>query len=523
MRVVAAVLMRVRRQDGQVLPLVAGCMVVLIGCAAIVFDVGRLFVVQQQLQAAVTAAALAAGDTLPNATNSYAAGVSYSGGAGDKNAIGGYGVTAGSPSVTFECVSHAPHYTSGSCPADTSGVNCQPSGAQPIQPSGATTCNAVQVTEKATVQTTFGGIFGLPSITVSASATGAQRGDVAVPVNAYVILDNTGSMSSDCTASVAGIATNTSKAEPDKLDCAKAGTQALLNTLDPCATTLASCGTATPNSATTPRAELGANVTGPVDEVGLLVIPAMTGNPPSPTTLGYEINCTSSSTFGVEYPPWTNPTSTSILSGDSYLGYEAVGLSSDYRTSDASTSTIASTWTTSNVVEAVDWGECSPQSYPAGSGSNPDGYGLKDIGGVGSYLAGAITEAQYQLQQHARTGASNVIIIESDGELNPSTTFSNGTVDKTACKDAFNAAAEAKLAGDTVYTIEYDSNSVCGPDTPTDVYDNADTLMQDMATNDSDTFNDPTAGDLAATFQQVGDSISSSRLIPVCTLAPPAC
>jgi len=530
MKRAAAILGRLRRREGQVVPLVAVSMVVLIGLAALVFDVGRVYVAQQQLQAAVASAALVAGQDLPNATNAYTAGMSYGGAAGEKNAVGGYGVTANSPTVTFECLSHGPHYTSGSpptCPTDTSSTSCQPTGAQPTQPTGATTCNAVTVKETATVKTTLGGVLSLPSFTVSASSTAAQRGTVAVPVNAYVILDNTGSMSDDCAAAVTGITTNILKAEPDKLDCAKAGTQALLNTLDPCATSLPTCPTTyTKNSTATPATELGANVAAPVDEVGLMVIPAMTGNPPSATTLAEEINCNSASTFAVEYPPWSDPTSPSILSSDAYLGYEAVGLSSDYRTSDASTATIASTWTTSNVVEAVDWGECSPQSYPADSGSNPDGYGLKDIGGVGSYLAGAISEAQYQLQEHARTGASNVIIIESDGELNPSTTFSNGTKSTTACTDAYNAALQAKLAGDTVYTIEYDSNGVCGKDSGAGAnatYDNADTLMQDMASSSSDYFDDPTAGDLTATFQQVGDSISTSTLIPVCTAAPPGC
>ena len=49
--------------------------------------------------------------------------------------------------------------------------------------------------------------------------------------------------------------------------------------------------------------------------------------------------------------------------------------------------------------------------------------------------------------------------------------------------DAYNAAAQAKVAGTTVYTIEYNSNGSCGADSPTPdtSTDNADTLMQDMA------------------------------------------
>ena len=163
-----------RGEEGQVLPLVAIWIVVLMLIAALVVDMGRVWVAQRQLQTAVDGAALIAGQDLPNSTTAYSAAVSYSGAHGDKNQIGGFGVTPAAPTVTFECVSHAPNYTSGSpptCPTDSSGSNCQPTGdAQSPQPSGVTTCNAVKVAESATVKTSFAG-FVLPSFTVTASAT----------------------------------------------------------------------------------------------------------------------------------------------------------------------------------------------------------------------------------------------------------------------------------------------------------------------------------------------------------------
>ena len=70
---------------------------VLLGLVAIVFDIGRVFVAQQQLQNAVNAAALIAGQHLPNSTSSYSGAVSYSGATGDKNALGGYGVSSPTP------------------------------------------------------------------------------------------------------------------------------------------------------------------------------------------------------------------------------------------------------------------------------------------------------------------------------------------------------------------------------------------------------------------------------------------
>jgi hypothetical protein len=523
----AAILGRVRRREGQVLPLMAVSIVVLIGMAAIVFDIGRVYVAQEQLQAAVNSAALVAGQDLPNATTAYNAAVSYSGAPGKKNALGGYEAAAGSPNVTFECLPDAPEYNSGSCPADASSpATYCPTG-----------CNAVNVTEKAAVQTTLGGVLNLPSFTVSASATASQRGATPHPANVYVILDNTRSMGYSnpttadptggyCAATVPGITPSSTEQEPDKLDCAKAGALALLNTLDPCNPSLPSCPTTmTPNSAATPATTLGANMTpssSVYDEVGLLVIPAMI---PSKGPLADEIDCRSDddlTSSDDEYPPWSDPTSPSLLTSDAYLGYQAVGLSSDYRTADVSTATTAATWTTSNAVEALDWGECSPKSYPAGSGTNPNTYGLKDIGGVGSYLAGAISDAQYELQQNARPGATNIIVIESDGELNPSTTFSGDkTPDTTACGDAYNAAAEAKAAGDTIYTIEYDSDGVCGPDSGPDSVGTfngaggADLLMTDMASSTSDAAEVSGAGDLTAPFKAVGDSIGGdSTLIP---------
>ena len=144
---IAAIRGRLRREDGQVLPFITLGIVLLLLCAGLVIDVGRTLVAQQQLQAAVDGAALVAGQDLPNASTAYSAALSYAGAKGDKNQLSD-GITASAPTVTFECLSHAPNYTSGSpptCPKDTSSNSCQPTGAATPQPTGATTCNAVKV------------------------------------------------------------------------------------------------------------------------------------------------------------------------------------------------------------------------------------------------------------------------------------------------------------------------------------------------------------------------------------------
>jgi Flp pilus assembly protein TadG len=502
----AAIRGRVRRQDGQVLAFVAVSLVVLIGLAAIVFDVGRLYVAKQQLQNAVDAATLVAGQNLPNATSAYAAAVSYSGASGAKNALGGYGVTASSPTVTFQCLSHAPNYTPGAtptCPTDTSGANCHPAGSQAAQPAGVTTCNAVKVTETATVSTTLAGLF-LPSFTISASSTSAARGGIVHPLNVEVILDNTGSMGSSCSGTVTGISS------PEKIDCAKAGVRALLQALWPCNSSAGLCGAATANSG----GQLGANVAAPVDEVGVMVFPAMTGNPPSATILNKEIDCNSASSFSTTYPTWTAYTYNSgqpdggIPASDAYLGYQAVGLSSDFRPSVANTTLSA---TTSQLVKSVYWGQCSGGTYP-----NGDYYGLKDIGGQGSYLAGAITEAQHLLNVNARPGAENAIIVLSDGQLNKPSTFT----DNSPCHSAVSAATQAKAAGTTIYSIAYGSNGSACPDSTaiTDLQ-----TMTNIASSSGTFYNQPTTGGLTAAFQQVATDLTDSRLIPECSAAPPAC
>jgi hypothetical protein len=498
MKAAAAISGRARRQNGQVVPLVAVSLVVLIGFAALVFDMGRVYVAQQQLKSAVNSAVLAAGPNLPNANSAYNAAVLYSGASGEKNALNGYGVTAGAPSVTFECVSHAPNYSSGTCPTDTSNKNCQPTGAQAPQPAGATTCNAIHITETSTVQMGLAGLF-LPSFTISASATAAARGGQVHPLNVEVILDNTGSMNSGCSATVPGIGS------PDRLDCAKAGVRALLQALWPCNSSLASCGAATANSG----GQLGANVAAPVDEVGLMVFPAITGNPPSATILNKEVDCNSGSSFSTIYPtytPYTYPAA--IPAGDKYLGYQAVGLSSDYRPSVANT-TLSST--TSNVVEGVDWGQCAGGAYPGG-----DYYGLKRIGGQGSYLAGAITEAQNLLNVNARPGTTNAIIVLSDGQLNKP----SGFTDNNPCHSAISAATQANAAGTSVYSIAYGADGTACPDAAGIT---ALQTMQDIASNSQTFYNQPTGGDLTAAFQQVATDLTDSRLIPDCVAAPPGC
>jgi len=506
---------------------------------------------------------------MPNDSSAYTQAVNYSGLPGKRNALFGYDVSnpTSGLTVTFECLSHGPGYTAGTgtanptCPADTSTsdtTQCNPTGAAPSQPAPPvvaktqTTCNAVVVSEKATVKSIFGGLF-FPSFNISATAIAAAPGVKSVPVHAFVILDNTNSMADPCINSAApsvslvpGIPVtdssgrNPTQLSPTKLDCAKYGVQALLQTLEPCVLQgslppSTSCGAATANTSSQ-----GANVANPEGEVGLLVIPALTTsasnnplNPAAPTApngnpLPDELDCSASQSFNDIYPDYTTPTASNpVPTADEYSGYEAVGLSSDYRTSDGSTTLNPS----SAVVQAVDWvGSGCPSAWPTSAANDSnDYYGLKDIGGHHSFLAGAITEAQYLLEQSAQPGVKNAIIIESDGDLNDPDNESgfkiSPTNDTNPCEDAVNAANQAKSVASTntlIFSIEYDSSSE-NCDTGDSL--SPDQTMQDMATTGAAPYyyDDPDPGDLTLPFTEVADSLGETRLIPSCTQAPPAC
>ena len=105
-----------------------------------------------------------------------------------------------------------------------------------------------------------------------------------------------------------------------------------------------------------------------------------------------------------------------------------MGLSSDYLSSLGVLNT-ATGGGASPLVESVDWAQCPGGVFPGG-----DYYGIKAPNGQGSYLAGAITAAQYLLWQQPQTRTinghsepvTNGIIILSDGELNDPKSGSDG-------------------------------------------------------------------------------------------------
>jgi Putative Flp pilus-assembly TadE/G-like len=667
MRLLKSLLRRGRGERGQALPLVVLSAVVLVGFTGMAVDLARVWITQQELQRAVDAATLAAGQDLPDTSTAYTAALKYSGTGTGGNAVNGWGVTPQTPSVTFECLSHGPSgsYTAGNpptCLTDSSGDGCHPSSggssSNTPAPSGVTTCNAVNITESAKVSTGLLSLF-IPSFTVSASSTAASRGSLGLPqpMNVFVILDTTGSMEDSCSATVP-ITSTKNISNPDKLDCAKAGVRSFLEampmtdgtvdddvgimvfpgltqTLNPTPTTTTTLtragtitGSATKNSTTmsvtaSASAYVGDVITGtgmassapyttitgantinsgtrrsPVYTYTVTLSSAATSNSsnatytidttsttttygapytlsatPSTTALGYETDCSSSHQPSVTYPPYvtyTNSSASTTTGGispstdlydftnspsytspgyvDNYPGYEAVPLSSNYLSSAGvlNTSTGASA---SALVESVYWAQCSNATYPGG-----DYYGIKEVGGQGSYLAGAITAAQYALWQQPQTrtidgqseSVTNAIVILSDGELNDPDSSRDGVdpgasgnvsfSSSTPCQDAFLAAQAAKADGTLIFSIAYDDSGADCKDSGRTTssgtsYDgtlpysgSASTLMEDMSSGTAYYADQSSAGDLTADFTQAGNELTgSSALIPDCTQAPPAC
>lgn len=338
-----------RREEGQSLVIVTICLVALLGAAGLVIDVARLYSAQRHLQIATDAAALAAAADLPNGTTATTTACSYSATdkpAGTCNGAGlgtnGDNLVAGLTGVKtttqLECLSSA---SAGISCVNAPGCNST-LGYPPRGSPSNLGCNAIKVTETASLPTTFLGVLGISNMSVKASSTASMAGGVPQPLDIEMAIDSTASMgtSDSCgTSGVTGIPTGDTTAE----DCAKAGVRAFLGALYPCDQSLSSCGTVVDN-----------NNPAPLDEVGLMTFPALKGLATGTGNgIPAETDCLQDVTSGnVTYA--LNPNFYSSA-GTTYSNYQVVPFSSDYRSSPASGSPLNNA---SNLVNAVNWGNC---------------------------------------------------------------------------------------------------------------------------------------------------------------------
>ena len=183
-------------------------MVVVIGLGGLALQEALLFKADMQLQTGAQMAALAAAKELPTSTatalstaNTYTA----------LNLVAGQTPTASTNYPTTKCLTSA----GGSC-----------TGSSP-------TPNAVVVQNQVTFPLLFGGLFGMPSKTLYATATASVAGGPSQSTNADVVLiiDTTASMNN--TNSSCSIQNATS------LQCALAGARKMLTNFNPATTNVA--------------------------------------------------------------------------------------------------------------------------------------------------------------------------------------------------------------------------------------------------------------------------------------------
>ena len=315
--------------------------------------------------------------------------------------------------------------------------------------SGVPSANGIQVKQQATVPTFFGNVLGISSLSISASATAGAKGGKASPVDVMIIIDTTASMNNyDASCGATQIA------------CALGGARALLSGFWPSQ-----------------------------DQVGLLVFPGVTSG-----TVSRDYTC-----------PTTNPTIVPYGSSSPAPVYQILGLSNDYKTSDATISLDPA----SNIVKAV--------------GSASGCSGIKAPGGEGTFYGDVITAAQTTLTSTGRSGVPKAIILLSDGDATAQApnqiTNAKGS---NECHEAITAAQAAKTAGTTIYSVSYGSpSSGCSTDTAPQITPCAALLA--IATDSTKFYADTSAvcpvganppSGLSCLFQNFGTSLTGARMLP---------
>jgi hypothetical protein len=153
-----------REERGQVIVLVVVMLVVLLGFAALVIDVGYAYYAHRSLQASADAAALAGAQELPDASQAEVVAREYSSSAGNKNEQDD--ISDVTTTVSTKCINSIP-------------------GCDPV--------NAVVVLEKAPTKTFFAGLLGIDTFKITARSTACSPCGVK-PLDIMMVLDRTGSM-----------------------------------------------------------------------------------------------------------------------------------------------------------------------------------------------------------------------------------------------------------------------------------------------------------------------------------------
>ena len=370
-------------QRGQTLAMVALLLPVLLGMAALIIDLGYIYVSYQQLVSATQAAALAGGGAITNPSGPTATTFVL-----DYSALGTYGnkhpnLKNVNLSVSLACVS----------PSSYPGLNLPPCALYPSCPSG---CNMIQVQSSATVNTFFARILGINSVTFSSSAVSSAKGGQVPPYHIMMVLDATGSMGSGTDT---GCTQNGTSVTPEQ--CAEYGAQTLLAGLDPCSVSLTTC-TASSQPGQVQNAD---------DQVGIMIFPGLCSNTGGSETwqncpllaTGSTLTNTIYNTTYASDEYSCPPLAASKIPYAAYNNdpeYMILGFQSNYRFSDTSGLN-----TGSNIFKTV------------GVGTNNCGIAPDNVH-YDTFYAGVIQAAQDYLAQNNTPGVQNIIIFLSDGDAN---------------------------------------------------------------------------------------------------------
>jgi len=451
-------------QNGQVLYLAAGTLVVVLGMAALSIDIGYALHVQRELQSCADAAASAGGSAMTNANSVLPTTVAdeYSGDSNSPvNAIYNihHDLNITAVNVNYACVT-------GSVATNLNLPPCAQYSTLSSTAGCTSGCNVIQVVETAAVPTFFAKVFGINTINITATASASASGALPIPYHIMMVLDSTSSMGTTndtgCLSSSPG---TTYTAE----QCAQYGVQALLSGLAPCATNLASCS--------------GEPA---VDKVGLMTFPGLCDKTAAGETTSncnpsnYLASSLNNTTANSTYSPddyncsGTNPPIAAYNNDPEYL---IEGFGTDYRLSDT-----AGLNSSSDIVKSV--------------GAGVGNCGIQTPGGMNTFYAGVIVAAQQYLEANHTSGIQDIMIMLSDGNANASGSTGNsngshmgGSVKQTVsvtgmsgglwqgtndCAQAVAAANWAKGYKESdgtyteIYSVSYNSANVnCSNDTPT--------------------------------------------------------
>ncbi len=231
-----------RDKSSSVAILTAVGMSAILGFASMSVDVGSVLWVKNALQASANAAALAGAKDIGVGGTPITTATSYSSvtsSTPNLNNIAGVTTVMASGYPALKCFKVGPACTTNQTPS--------------------TSANGITVSQTATIPLFFAKIFGLSTVTVTASAAALAAGQAPPPLNVMFITDATASMgNADATCG------------STKIQCAIQGFEAMLGELWPCSSSLSSCGTVTNH-----------NVANPVDKAGLVQFPGLQSAPPT--------------------------------------------------------------------------------------------------------------------------------------------------------------------------------------------------------------------------------------------------